>query len=229
MHPLKTLSILSVSPVLQCTACRNVPLFVQDFRPQCFAQITPASHNLASSKRSLTSTAFSRSSSTATVPNGFTYRLAASYSAKGRRFKPKEDSFVYDPARQVQWEEDHVTGKPNSGQDAFFISRIGNGSNMAFGVTDGVGGWADSGIDSAHFSHGLCQWMARGAQNTRQAEGKRSGPREILNKAYEGIVADGKIDGGGSTACVAVGRDDGDLTVAKYGHALRDGTLIDAC
>lgn len=111
--------------------------------------------------------------------------------------------------------EEHVTGKPNSGQDAFFVSKIGNSSNVAFGVADGVGGWADSGIDSAHFSHGLCQWMARGAQNTKPGRETKSGPKELLHTAYEGIVSDGKIEGGGSTACVAVGRADGNLTVAK--------------
>ena len=123
------------------------------------------------------------------------------------------DTYAYSQDLEVL--EGPFTGRPNSGQDAFFVSRIGNSSNTAFGVADGVGGWSDSGFDSAHFSHGLCQWMARTAETTGETEEKKLGPRELLNTAYTSIVADNLIEGGGSTACVAVGRGDGNLTVAK--------------
>lgn len=95
------------------------------------------------------------------------------------------------------------------------MSNIGDSGTVAFGVADGVGGWADSGIDSAHFSHGLCQSMALVAREVGQMDKATLGPRELLNRAYEGIIADREIDGGGSTACVALGRNDGNLTVAK--------------
>ena len=111
--------------------------------------------------------------------------------------------------------EGPYTGRPTSGQDAFFVSRIGNSSNTAFGVADGVGGWSDSGFDSAHFSHGLCHLMAQSAETMDESEGERLGPRKLLNKAYRSIVVGKKIEGGGSTACVAIGREDGNLTVAK--------------
>lgn len=94
---------------------------------------------------------------------------------------------------------------------------------MAFGVADGVGGWSDSGIDSADFSHGLCNAMALiavedgdgGGKRRSGKEGKRMGPKELLNKAYTSVVEAEEIEGGGSTACVAVGREDGNVTVAK--------------
>ena len=123
------------------------------------------------------------------------------------------DTYSYSPDLEVL--EGPFTGRPSSGQDAFFVSRIGNSSNTAFGVADGVGGWSDSGFDSAHFSHGLCQWMARTAETMEEREAKKLGPRELLRTAYSGIVEDNMIEGGGSTACVAVGRGDGNLTVAK--------------
>ena len=85
---------------------------------------------------------------------------------------------------------------------------------MAFGVADGVGGWSDSGIDSAHFSHGMCQWMARIASERSSSE-KDLTPKELLQTAYDSLVEDGKISGGGSTACIAVGNPNGTLRVSK--------------
>lgn len=87
---------------------------------------------------------------------------------------------------------------------------------MAFGVADGVGGWSDSGIDSAHFSHGLCQRMIEVAENANTSTEKTLGAQKLLQKGYDAVVADETIAGGGSTACIAVGRDNGNLEVAKY-------------
>ncbi len=86
---------------------------------------------------------------------------------------------------------------------------------MAFGVADGVGGWADQGIDSADFSHGLCRGMAKAAREFHSPEKKDLWPQFILRTAYKEIVQEGKIAGGGSTACVATGDEEGNLKVAK--------------
>lgn len=208
MRALQTLSILGISPIVQCSVCRSASfLSQQDLRAQC---LPSPSFNTGSSRKYFGQT---RSSSTDNTPSGFTYRIAASFSGKGRRFNPKVDTYAYSSELQVL--EGPFTGRPSSGQDAFFVSRIGTGSSTAFGVADGVGGWSDSGFDSAHFSHGLCQWMARTAEATGEAEEKKITPRHLLETAYTGTVADKIIEGGGSTACVAIGRDDGNLTVAK--------------
>ena len=212
MRALQTLSILGLSPVLQCSACRNVPLFSQqDLRPQCPTSFGPFS---GVSKRFHGPASLTRSSSTANAIPSFSYRIAASFSGKGRRFNPKSDTYSYSYDQGLL--EGPFTGRPTSGQDAFFISGLGNSSNTAFGVADGVGGWSDSGFDSAHFSHGLCQEMTQSAVTMGEAEAQKLGPRELLNNAYKAVVAGGKIEGGGSTACVAVGRVDGSLTVAKW-------------
>ena len=208
MRALQTLSILGISPIAQCSACRSAPFFSQqDLRAQCLPTF---GLNNGSSRKPFGQT---RLSSTSPTPSALTYRIAASFSGKGRRFNPKIDTYAYSSELEVL--EGPFTGRPSSGQDAFFVSRIGNGSSTAFGVADGVGGWSDSGFDSAHFSHGLCQWMARTAETTGEAEEKRLGPGQLLETAYTGIVADNIIEGGGSTACVAIGREDGNLTVAK--------------
>ena len=218
MRALQTLGILGVSPLLQCAACRSAPfLSHQDLRAQCpipYSSLSPL-NNLGPLKRALGQTRLA--SNSATAPS-FSYRIAASFSGKGRRFKPKDDTYAY--SSELELLEGPFTGRPSSGQDAFFVSRIGTGNNIAFGVADGVGGWSDSGFDSAHFSHGLCQWMARMAEGAQDEEQeKKMGPRELLNTAYERIVADQKIEGGGSTACVAVGNGDGNLTVANLGDS----------
>lgn len=217
MLPLRGLSFLGLSPILQCSACRFSPLFSQqDLRPQCFPGYASSAQAAAEAKSTYhtTTSSLPRSYSTATASYGFSYRIGASFSAKGRRFNPKTDHYLYDPANQIRSSYD--TGKPTSGQDAFFVSRLGNGSSMAFGVADGVGGWSDSGIDSAHFSHGLCQRMIEVAENANTSTEKTLGAQKLLQKGYDAVVADETIAGGGSTACIAVGRDNGNLEVAKY-------------
>lgn len=111
-----------------------------------------------------------------------------------------------------------MTGRPGSGQDAFFTSRVGDSSHVAFGVADGVGGWSDSGIDSAHFSHGLCRYMAKSAREAGEPA-ETFTVRELLQKGYDGVVADRTIPGGGSTACVAVAGNNGNLEVANLGDS----------
>ncbi|KAL8823686.1 MAG: hypothetical protein Q9191_005637 [Dirinaria sp. TL-2023a] len=217
--PLKSLSLLGLSPITQCSACRIVPLFSQqDLRPQCFPSNAYPSYTLGGQRP------FFRASSTnpaarpsSTTSGGFSYRIGASFSAKGRRFVQRTDYYSHDPTKGSR--KDYNTGGPTSGQDAFFVSRIGNSSSMAFGVADGVGGWSESGIDSAYFSHGLCEHMIRVAENTEAAEKDLLSAQKLLQKAYDAVVADESISGGGSTACVAVGSDSGHLQVANLGDS----------
>ena len=84
---------------------------------------------------------------------------------------------------------------------------------MAFGVADGVGGWDDSGIDSADFAHGLCNYMAESARDYASPTGLTA--RALMEMGYERIVADETVVGGGSTACISIARGDGSVEVAK--------------
>jgi protein phosphatase PTC7 len=182
----KTLSLLGFSPLLQIYACRSTPLL--SLLPQCSLY------------------------STQVFSDPYTYRIAASFSAKGHRLNPKVNLFNFLPNADTTAK---TKQRSASGQDAFFVSSIGTSSNVAFGVADGVGGWADSGIDSAHFSHGLCEAMARIAERTDPESTLKLRPGDLLQKGYDKVVADKSIDGGGSTACIAVGRSNGTLQVAK--------------
>ncbi|KAL9606423.1 MAG: hypothetical protein Q9179_000389 [Wetmoreana sp. 5 TL-2023] len=159
---------------------------------------------------------FSRSTHASASPLSIAYRVSAAFSAKDRRFNAKKDLFSFNPKEQSP-EKQPYTGRPTSGQDAFFISSVGNSSNAAFGVADGVGGWSDSGIDSADFSHALCRYMTKNAKE--DTEGQELAARDLLSQAFADVVADKAIAGGGSTACIAVGHADGFLQVANLGDS----------
>ena len=211
----RILTILSVTPTLQCSACRYAPFYAQK---SLGSQTLPANVRLAQAP-SLSRRIYSTSTPSQPLPikatdSTFSYRIGASFSAKGRRFDPKEDVYTFDLSRAPTSEKDIYTGRPKSGQDAFFVSNAGNSNGVAFGVADGVGGWSDSGIDSAHFSHGMCKWMARIAKNDSSSE-KDLTPQNLLQSAYDSLVEDKKIRGGGSTACIAVGNPNGTLRVSK--------------
>ena len=190
---MKVLGILGLSPFLQTSACRVSPLLLQR---ESLQQCVPFS--------------------TSTSQGPFSYRIAASFSAKGRRFVPKGGLFSFDPHNQSSTRKDVPKQRPGSGQDAFFVSSVGNSTNVAFGVADGVGGWSDSGIDSAHFSHGLCQSMSDEARDVDLSANRRLYAGELLQKGYNKVIEDKSVVGGGTTACIAVGGNDGNLEVAKY-------------
>ena len=211
----RIVTILSVAPTLQCSACRYAPFYAQK---SLAWQALPSSVRLAHapklSRRMYSASTPSQPLPTKASDSTFSYRIGASFSAKGCRFNPKEDIYTFDHSRAPSSEKDIYTGRPESGQDAFFVSDTGKSNGVAFGVADGVGGWSDSGIDSAHFSHGMCKWMARIASNGSIA-GKDPTPEVLLQTAYDSLVEDGEISGGGSTACIAVGNPNGTLRVSK--------------
>lgn len=84
---------------------------------------------------------------------------------------------------------------------------------VAFGIADGVGGWADSGVDPGKFSHGLCEYMAE--RTTRPDQFDDLKPQNLLQYAHDRVLANPKIEAGGSTACVAAMLPNGTAEVAK--------------
>ncbi|KAL8829679.1 MAG: hypothetical protein Q9170_006066 [Blastenia crenularia] len=191
MHHFKALGLLG------CSSLANGSLITCRIAPGLQYQQCPAPWADARlPSRSSFNTSSTRTSHTSAGPSSITYRIGAAFSAKGRKFNAKRDLFSFDPGRQSS-EKLPFTGRPASGQDAFFVSSLGNTSNVAFGVADGVGGWIDSG---AH------------------VEG-RLGARELLEQGYKGIVADEDVEAGGSTACVAIGDASGNLEVANLGDS----------
>lgn len=202
---LRSAAALALSPIHHCFASRLASHPAQSI---FFAARVQVEFEFP---RAYATSASSEKSSTSKQPAGFEYRIGASFSAKDRHFNPLQDSYSFDPSAP---EEDVVTGRPASGQDAFFSSSVGQTGNVAFGVTDGVGGYAERGIDSAHFSHGLCRNLAKAARDPGESAARLTA-RDLLERGYDGLVAEQRVRGGGSTACVAVARSNGSMEVAK--------------
>ncbi|KAI1176661.1 phosphatase 2C-like domain-containing protein [Nemania sp. FL0916] len=78
----------------------------------------------------------------------------------------------------------------------------------------------ESGVDSAHFAHTLCDYMASAAyaHNTDSSKAPLA-PRALMQQGYDEICEDRDIKAGGSTACVAVASEDGKLEVANLGDS----------
>ncbi|KAI1142801.1 protein serine/threonine phosphatase 2C [Hypoxylon sp. FL0543] len=150
----------------------------------------------------------------------FTYHAAASFSAKYKKFDPNTHVFHFNPYNRIQTQKRPKTKRPASGQDAFFISRVGDTNAVAFGIADGVGGWEDSGVDPADFSHGFCDYMAAAAYEHKQNTGELTlTARSLMQRGYDDVCKDGSIHAGGSTASVAIASEDGKLEVANLGDS----------
>ncbi|KAF2682570.1 protein serine/threonine phosphatase 2C [Lentithecium fluviatile CBS 122367] len=172
---------------------------------------------------------FHSSSHTWKSSSQFAYHVAASYSAKGHKFNAQQNLYTHDPydpnkteatsLRECKTSKD-PRRRARSGQDSFFYSQVGTTKSTTFGVADGVGGWVESGVDPADFSHGLCEYMACAAR-AWPLPSKRSAlhPKELLQVAYDEVIEDESIVGGGSTACLAVAEPDGSVEVANLGDS----------
>lgn len=184
-------------------------------------------HPLSSSSTS--STPSSASAGSSNRNKKYVYNVAASYIAKGNpNFDPETHVFHFNPYNRVQPPKPGKKSKssrPASGQDAFFVSRLGSGSpgagEVALGVADGVGGWMDSGVDPADFSHALCDYMAAAAYESQPGAAGTSAltARQVMQKGYEAVCHDRSIKAGGSTAVVALLREKGLLEVANLGDS----------
>jgi protein phosphatase PTC7 len=164
------------------------------------------------------------SESSSSNGRNISYRVAASCSAKGRRINLEKNTHVFDPTTQDAigvvlknrgGKAQHQQQKrPGSGEDAFFASRVGatDTGAIAFGIADGVGGWAEHKVDPAEVSHGLCTYMAEHALAATEESLK---PKELLQRGYDAVQADKSITAGGTTASVGVAQPDGSVELAK--------------
>ncbi|KAJ9615496.1 Protein phosphatase 2C 7 [Cladophialophora chaetospira] len=161
--------------------------------------------------------------------------IAASSSGKGRKYRPELSTYEYIPTndgalglQRGSSLEERRAGRPDSGQDAYFVASLGQDSDStAFAIADGVGGWTEHGVDPADFSHGLCSYMAETALSWSGDE--RFGPKQLLEIGYQKTIRDPTIKAGGTTACVAVTEGDGRMRIANLGDSgflqLRLGTV----
>lgn len=78
----------------------------------------------------------------------------------------------------------------------------------------------DSGVDPADFSHGFCDYMAHAAYTHKEADWNPPiGAKSLMQRGYEDICRDRSVPAGGSTACVAIAKGNGNLEVANLGDS----------
>lgn len=70
---------------------------------------------------------------------------------------------------------------------------------QAVGVFDGVGGWAEAGVDPAEFSHALARHCAQ-----QMAVLDPPLPKPVLTAGYKALKTEGRVKLGSTTACLAV-------------------------
>jgi protein phosphatase PTC7 len=150
----------------------------------------------------------------------FTYNAAASFAGKNDKLDYASNVFNFNPYNRIQPQIKRPKSKrPRSGQDAFFIARVGDTNSVALGVADGVGGWEESGVDPADFSHSFCDYMALAAYEHKPGTSPNLSARGLMQKGYDEVCNDKSIHAGGSTACVAIASEDGKLEVANLGDS----------
>ncbi|KHO00625.1 5-azacytidine resistance protein azr1 [Metarhizium album ARSEF 1941] len=163
---------------------------------------------------------YSTSSTPLPTPPRFSYHIAASFIAKDCPYDPSAHVFHFNPYNRIQPPRHRRrSSRPNSGHDAFFVSRINDSGAVAFGITDGVGGWVDSGVDPADFSHGLCDHMAASAYEHDAAKSPPLTARRLMQQGYDAVHRDRSLHAGSSTACVGIASPDGTLDVANLGDS----------
>ncbi|KAG6010813.1 hypothetical protein E4U21_004201 [Claviceps maximensis] len=184
-------------------------------RPKTFSSSSPTSSSPAPSRKSSSTSSTSSPSS----PR-FSYHIAASFNGKGRPFDSTSHVFHFNPYNRIQPPRvRRRSSRPDSGHDAFFVSRIQDTGSVAFGVADGVGGWVDSGVDPADFSHGLCDYMAARAHAHDASKSVSLTARRLMQEGYDAVCDDQSLEAGGSTACVGVAAPDGTFDVANLGDS----------
>ncbi|EPS40920.1 hypothetical protein H072_5215 [Dactylellina haptotyla CBS 200.50] len=147
----------------------------------------------------------------------FQYNISVSYVSKQKRWDPS-NTFHFSPYKRMTFEENwslRKKGRPKTGQDAFFVSRVSDTGAVAFGVADGVGGYSMSGIDSADFSHTLCEDMAEISYHSEVPMKADM----LIEAGYLSACNNPNILGGGSTACVGIAKADGTMEAANLGDS----------
>lgn len=182
-----------------------------------------------------TSRQFQKTTSSA-IPH-ISIHIAAASSGKQRKYEPEKSTIDFEPSDDTALGLQKGggvyvkrRGRPDSGEDSYFVARVGKGSDTyALGVCDGVGGWQEHGIDPADFSHGLCDYMAQKSLSWQEGDDGLT-PLKLLQYAYDQTLQDQSILAGGSTGSVGIVDSEGRLRTANLGDSgfvqLRLGTVL---
>ncbi|CCH42149.1 putative secreted protein [Wickerhamomyces ciferrii] len=176
--------------------------------------------NLQFKQRRFSTSSSSSSSNTTTggindIP--FKYNVSVAFQPKER----DENKFLNEMFKNKKLDSP-------TGEDNYFIAAK-SAHEIAVGVADGVGGWAELGYDSSAISRELCKAIENGYLYGKDAIFSTN-PQYLLNEAFETIQKNGVVKVGGTTACLGVFKSDGILNVANLGDSycgvFRENKLI---
>ncbi|PIA17738.1 hypothetical protein COEREDRAFT_80397 [Coemansia reversa NRRL 1564] len=139
--------------------------------------------------------------------------------------KDKREPIAFAPPIQVQV-LDIAEGKSyealdaiNGGEDSLFHGRIKQ--NLVYGVSDGVGGWNEAGIDPSIFSRSLTAYSAMAAEGSFLLhDSDEADPKDIMRRAFAGMRHDNIPAYGSATELVlSLSLATGKLRTAQLGDS----------
>ncbi|KZT26207.1 protein serine/threonine phosphatase 2C [Neolentinus lepideus HHB14362 ss-1] len=160
-----------------------------------------------------------------TLLRPYRFHIGASWAGKPRDPRVKRVKSVFPPDSIIlKWKDEQLarlhkfTWNKDPGEDFFYVQEMREQSGISFGVADGVGGWADSGVDPSLFSQALMFHAHRYSQHgwagepeidptqeyeeREQVEGWEMTPQECLGLSYDAVLRERSVLAGSSTACL---------------------------
>ncbi|KAH9997285.1 protein serine/threonine phosphatase 2C [Russula vinacea] len=205
---------------LRLHVCRKVPPLPLPFIPH----VLPTSRHLS------------------TVQRPYQFHVCANWLASPPGHGIKKKNAPFHPDTAIGTWRDEVLVRPRRGfsktpgEDFFYVQEMRNQSGISFGVADGVGGWATSGVDPSLFSQALMYHSHRYAkvgwpgepevdatqdyEDREAVEGWELYPRDCLKLAYQATLRERAVVAGSSTAClVNLNASSGLLRAANLGDS----------
>ncbi|CAO3598816.1 unnamed protein product [Absidia cylindrospora] len=151
-------------------------------------------------------------------PEAFNFVAYAAWHPKNRSPKQRKSQNKIPYWKQLK------AGKVDAGEDAFYQTFTPNG--LSIGVADGVGGWAEVGVDPALFSWTLMNNAAAVAKDETSPDA-----HHILDVAFQQLQHGGKVEAGSSTACILnLCKTTGKMTTCNLGDSafllIRDQKVV---
>ncbi|KAG8958440.1 hypothetical protein FRC03_009120 [Tulasnella sp. 419] len=154
------------------------------------------------------------------LPRPYRFHIGTSFAAKpwgSKKAKFPASTEISEWAKKQFGNKKFIKTTKDAGEDAFFVQEMKNKSGIALGVADGVGGWADSGVDPGIFSQALMfhahkyaqrAWAGEsdGIPETEEEETSSTWelpPEECLSLAYQAVLREKLVPCGSSTALTA--------------------------
>lgn len=176
------------------------------------------------------------------MPRPYRFHVGASWIAKPpeprsrKKVKPFPDDSPIGLWRNETLSRASSSSSKDAGEDFFYVQDMRNQSGVSLGVADGVGGWAESGVDPSLFSQALMYHAHRYSSSAwpgepeidptqeyeerEEVEGWELLPGNCMQLALEGVLRERAVLAGSSTACIVnLNASSGVLRAANLGDS----------